>query len=673
MGSPLPSLDFKKSNAIWFQPVMRKLVKSALENHKVTYEAGFWKIDGNSILTKDNSKLECVHSLFQMVFHRLKYLSPSYRKKFHRVIIKLNKAQAPGSKQGKKISAINKTKEQLQLLNDLEDKLQKADQLVQSISKSLKDLDKEYIQDKVAKTKKLEDLSYIQICLHEYCQARLLAAELEKKSSLFNSAATKKARTAVQEKLQKCIESGIIFTSHELDHVLKEKESIDAKCAKLEIELKEFSEQYKLERKNLQQALFDATKQRAELKGQFQEQGKKLHQSPVKLEKRLSTSRSQKVVKRLRFDLSEDEPKSKPSGLEKTKNEELTSQTQKNSALNTSELLLERISPRKSNRQKMLSEHCSQQKNNCSSADHAEGTNARNRGTLLEYDEKAAGLIPNKKSPAFNGRFPKSSPALPQHVETPAQKDAPAVDQVARPLISHNNLHTQSNSSSRTLSKHLASEKSVNFLQANVFSKDHNSQQTASASINYSERVSQKSSPRSNCFKAIKKNCNKEIAELWEILLNNFSSAYGPHFISSFKKTKGGYQLVLNQPLRIWISSKSDEGIEDPQGGVIFLLGDADNAISFSLKRSRMTFTSGFKMFMKTPTWASFVGEFLTATTQYIEFENADKVHISGKAMFQSKRRTKTIEHLKSNWGPSAAQIVPEAIKIEKFILSKIK
>lgn len=553
MSSNSVQFDFQRSN-VWQKPLMRTLVKNALNNRQVTIEGNIWKINGKPLITPHKHKLECVFCLFLNIFHGLKCLSPKYKKKYHQVLVHLNKIQLAKkqvikTKQVRKSVAVQRANIKEQNLKESDAKFSKAEEKVAKLERKLTSLEDLYLEDNGKQSDELMDATNKQLLLHEYFNARNDLDEEDKKlrNKFYTSPELQQARAKVVNALAelKTVKDfhNTDFASLGIEQILKRRQVQENRVEEINKSLKQLTATYKEERDELQRLLNEAIVTKEALQVEFKKNWRTMHQSPIKLQKRLTP---------------------KPSGSDRLPGDLLTV-TQ----------------------------------------------------VIQNYQKET-----NPPAKIISAPLP-ISPS--QNYQKDTDLPAKAVS-VPLPI-----------SSSSSLNK-----------EATAF------------------------------FTTLEKYCNKDLADLWNNLLNNFQPQHGSNFIQSFKKTKTAYELHLKRELKVWISSKNEEGKEDPLGGVIFLLGRKDSKIEFTLQKSKMTFKKGFEMFLMTPEWARnipLIPTFLIAETKYIEFNDATNVAIAGRAWGKTKLRIKTIDELKQNWGKNA-KVLPISKKDkqnENFILDIIE
>lgn len=154
---------------------------------------------------------------------------------------------------------------------------------------------------------------------------------------------------------------------------------------------------------------------------------------------------------------------------------------------------------------------------------------------------------------------------------------------------------------------------------------------------------------------------NQHFALLFANLFNNFKQTLGPNIVTSFQDLGGGNGAVyFNDTLRMWLSSKDKNNVEDPKGGVVFRLGDNQNhLLKFKISGGKLEFIEGFKMSVKVNGWIRVllrltgkkVEEFIDPNVDFLHFKNENAVILSASKFGHSKPRTKTFNDLMENWG----------------------
>lgn len=104
-------------------------------------------------------------------------------------------------------------------------------------------------------------------------------------------------------------------------------------------------------------------------------------------------------------------------------------------------------------------------------------------------------------------------------------------------------------------------------------------------------------------FSDIKDFIHEDLETVWRGLFSKFD----PSTVKSWNcDANGNFKLELNQPMRVWIPSKDENGKQDPSSGVVLLLGIDDqgketSTVTGKLDRDNknMKFDKGFNLFVK--------------------------------------------------------------------------
>lgn len=611
MSSSTVQFDFQRGN-VWQKPLMRTLIKNALNNHQVTIEGNIWKVDGKPLITPHKHKLECVLCLLLNIFHGLKCLSPKYKQKYHRVIVHLNKIQLAKNrvkkkKQVRKSVAVQRANIKEQNFKDSDAKFSKAEAKVAKLEGKLAALEDQYQNDKEKQSNELLDASIKQSLLHEYFNARKHFDEVEKKllNKLYNSPELQKARAQVGHALAELEKikdfSKTNFQMIAIEQILKRIQVQENKVEAITKSLQELTATFKEERDALQESLDKANLKKETLQAEFKKNWRTMRQSPIKLQKRLISKQSASEHLRMPRDF-----------------------------LTVTQVI-----------------------------------NKYQKNTDVPTNVNAS--LPISLPPPINANIQAKAASAPLPI-FPASSMTNIPTKSENPPLAISSITPLDKAKTENLPLGISSNAPLN---TNVQAKAVNPPIPISSSPTLNKEANA-------FFTALEKNCHKDLADLWKNLLFNFQPQHGSNFVTSFKRTKNSYVLQLHRELKVWISSKNEEGKEDPLGGVIFLLGRKDSKIELTIQKSKMTFKKGFEMFLMTPVWARsipLIPTFLIAETKYIEYNNSQNVIIAGKAWGKTKLRTKTIDDLKQNWGKNA-KVLPLSKKDkqnEEFILQMIK
>lgn len=125
---------------------------------------------------------------------------------------------------------------------------------------------------------------------------------------------------------------------------------------------------------------------------------------------------------------------------------------------------------------------------------------------------------------------------------------------------------------------------------------------------------------------------------------------------------QGNFLMKLSEPLKMWVPSVNEDGVEDPKGGVVMMLGEPDKLVAGKLdsEKKTMNFDQGFSIHCRYP--IPLHGEMpITPKVFRLVYENKDRVlfgagiELFGRKLFRD--RVKTVENLVNNWGKNGVVV----------------
>lgn len=137
---------------------------------------------------------------------------------------------------------------------------------------------------------------------------------------------------------------------------------------------------------------------------------------------------------------------------------------------------------------------------------------------------------------------------------------------------------------------------------------------------------------------------------------------------------QGNFTLKLNNPLKMWVPSTNEDGVEDPKGGVVLMMGEPDKLVTGNLDYTTkaMNFDKGFSIHCRYS--VPIRGEMsITPQVFRMVYEGKDRVlfgagiELFGKKLFRD--RVKTVDNLVTNWGKNGELVDGDQ---EKYIWNKL-
>ena len=158
----------------------------------------------------------------------------------------------------------------------------------------------------------------------------------------------------------------------------------------------------------------------------------------------------------------------------------------------------------------------------------------------------------------------------------------------------------------------------------------------------------------------ISKLIHPDMKEVWELLFNKFEAKLGGDVIKAWDcDPNGNFTLTLNKPLRMWVPSTDENGIEDPVGGVVLMLGNDNLEVKGKLVSKgngtgTMKFEDGFYCFVEKV--LPVLGRKRVQPNIFtLDYKNKDDVTFGAGITLPvigkiEQGRKKSIDNLKTNW-----------------------
>lgn len=184
----------------------------------------------------------------------------------------------------------------------------------------------------------------------------------------------------------------------------------------------------------------------------------------------------------------------------------------------------------------------------------------------------------------------------------------------------------------------------------------------------------------------IQKEVGEEAKNLWQVLLQHFLNVLQEDKLHSISPTGKPHQylLLFKEPLRMWMHSTDEKGNEDPQGGIIFMLGSnlykdrknpKDTTMKVTFVKRKMKFEHGLEIFAKTPDWARLLtfGRIGKFDTSYVDefYQTGDQYSTLVRWGIGKKERAKSTQEILDNWGTKGEVLQPKE-DLQTKITSKL-
>lgn len=219
---------------------------------------------------------------------------------------------------------------------------------------------------------------------------------------------------------------------------------------------------------------------------------------------------------------------------------------------------------------------------------------------------------------------------------------------------------------------------------------------TETASIDNVEQNSAQEVDGKNSKEAMEKlakSTNAAFKVVFEVLLDKFNKAFNEDVVESSNVVKDELTIKFKKPLRIWINSVNEEGVQEPRGGIVFMFGHNESKeLKIKCQKNVIKFENGFSVFSRVPDsvsnkikeamggdWItpSFKDMTLSTTKSEIHFRpDTDALFSKSLGMRllmklvpeKYTKRTKSIEEIKKNWGKG--EVVQGNITSEQVIIN---